>query len=88
MQEVRKSQEPFVEKLKEPIIDDITSSLVRRYNLNFTGQDTSSLWFLCKQVELLFYFYWQQIFFLDSSELIFHFLSIGKWFVRKLLCSI
>ncbi|KAF3433356.1 hypothetical protein FNV43_RR24458 [Rhamnella rubrinervis] len=45
----RKHQEPFVNKLKEPIFDEITSALVRRYGLNFTRQDTSSLWFLCKQ---------------------------------------
>ncbi|XP_048326107.1 uncharacterized protein LOC107413891 isoform X1 [Ziziphus jujuba] len=45
----RKRQEPFVHKLKEPFFDEITSALVRRYELNFTRQDTSSLWFLCKQ---------------------------------------
>lgn len=45
----RKSQEPAVDKLKEPVLDEITSGLVRRYGLNLTRQDTSSLWFLCKQ---------------------------------------
>lgn len=45
----RKKQEPAVGKDKEPILDKITSSLVSRYMLNFTRQDTSSLWFLCKQ---------------------------------------
>ncbi|CAL5363918.1 unnamed protein product [Camellia sinensis] len=45
----RKSQQPTVLKLKEPALDEITHALVRRYNLNFTRQDTSSLWFLCKQ---------------------------------------
>ncbi|GMP23511.1 hypothetical protein CsSME_00001075 [Camellia sinensis var. sinensis] len=45
----RKSQEPTVLKLKEPALDEITHALVRRYNLNFTRQDTSSLWFLYKQ---------------------------------------
>ncbi|XP_018811216.2 multiple inositol polyphosphate phosphatase 1 [Juglans regia] len=45
----RKRQEPAVDKLKEPILDEITSALVSRYGLNFTRQDTSSLWFLCKQ---------------------------------------
>ncbi|KAI4306490.1 hypothetical protein L6164_029764 [Bauhinia variegata] len=45
----RKRQEPAVNKLKEPILDEITSALVERYGLNFTRQDTSSLWFLCKQ---------------------------------------
>ncbi|KAJ4720124.1 putative Multiple inositol polyphosphate phosphatase 1 [Melia azedarach] len=45
----RKSQEPAVEKLKEPIFDEITTSLATRYELNFTRQDISSLWFLCKQ---------------------------------------
>ncbi|XP_004500515.1 uncharacterized protein [Cicer arietinum] len=45
----RKRQEPAVDKLKEPILDEITSALVGRYGLNFTRQVTSSLWFLCKQ---------------------------------------
>ncbi|XP_059627942.1 uncharacterized protein LOC132270758 isoform X2 [Cornus florida] len=45
----RKSQEPAVNTLKEPILDEITYSLARRYELNFTRDDTSSLWFLCKQ---------------------------------------
>ncbi|KAF8397220.1 hypothetical protein HHK36_016128 [Tetracentron sinense] len=45
----RKSQEPAVEKLKEPILDEVTSALVRRYQLNFTRQDIASLWFLCKE---------------------------------------
>ncbi|XP_057476484.1 LOW QUALITY PROTEIN: uncharacterized protein LOC130764326 [Actinidia eriantha] len=45
----RKSQEPTVHKLKEPILDEITNALKRRYELDFTRQDTSSLWFLCKQ---------------------------------------
>ncbi|XP_060212983.1 uncharacterized protein LOC132640411 isoform X3 [Lycium barbarum] len=48
-QDFRKSQEPTVKKLKEPIIDEITHELVRRYGLNFTKQDVSSLWFLCQQ---------------------------------------
>ncbi|XP_043689116.1 multiple inositol polyphosphate phosphatase 1-like isoform X6 [Telopea speciosissima] len=51
--EFRKNQEPVVEKLKEPILDEITSALVSRYQLNFTRQDTASLWFLCKQIALL-----------------------------------
>ncbi|KAK3229629.1 hypothetical protein Dsin_001510 [Dipteronia sinensis] len=45
----RKNQKPAVDKLKEPVLDEITSSLARQYELNFTRQDTSSLWFLCKQ---------------------------------------
>ncbi|KAJ9160375.1 hypothetical protein P3X46_025782 [Hevea brasiliensis] len=45
----RKSQEPGVDKLKEPILDEITAAIVSRYELNFTRQDTASLWFLCKQ---------------------------------------
>ncbi|KAL5732971.1 hypothetical protein ACOSP7_032314 [Xanthoceras sorbifolium] len=45
----RKNQEPAVDKLKEPVLDEITSSLARRYELNFTRQDIASLWFLCKQ---------------------------------------
>ena len=50
VQAYRKSQEPAVSKLKEPILDEITSALIGRHGLNFTSQDTSSLWFLCKQV--------------------------------------
>ncbi|KAF5752593.1 putative Multiple inositol polyphosphate phosphatase 1 precursor [Tripterygium wilfordii] len=45
----RKRHEPAVDRLKEPVLDEITTALVRRYELNFTRQDTSSLWFLCKQ---------------------------------------
>ncbi|KAK6932969.1 Histidine phosphatase superfamily, clade-2 [Dillenia turbinata] len=45
----RKSKEPDVEKLKEPVLDEITAALVKRYRLNFTRQHTASLWFLCKQ---------------------------------------
>ncbi|KAG5600061.1 hypothetical protein H5410_031431 [Solanum commersonii] len=45
----RKSQEPNVDKLKEPLLNEITHELVRQYGLNFTNQDVSSLWFLCKQ---------------------------------------
>ncbi|KAL6509349.1 hypothetical protein OROGR_022659 [Orobanche gracilis] len=45
----RKSQEPSVDKLKEPILDEITVGLATRWGLNFTQQDISSLWFLCKQ---------------------------------------
>ncbi|KAF2319162.1 hypothetical protein GH714_013650 [Hevea brasiliensis] len=49
VQDFRKSQEPGVDKLKEPILDEITAAIVSRYELNFTRQDTASLWFLCKQ---------------------------------------
>ncbi|PWA77035.1 Histidine acid phosphatase, eukaryotic [Artemisia annua] len=45
----RKHQEPAVHKLKEPVLNEITSSLGARYGLNFTVKDTSTLWFLCKQ---------------------------------------
>ncbi|KAM3281990.1 multiple inositol polyphosphate phosphatase 1 [Capsicum chacoense] len=45
----RKSQEPTVKNLKEPILDEITRELVRQYGLNFTKQDVSTLWFLCRQ---------------------------------------
>ncbi|XP_048134634.1 multiple inositol polyphosphate phosphatase 1 isoform X2 [Rhodamnia argentea] len=45
----RKKQEPAVDKLKEPVLDEITGAIASRYKLNFTRQDTSSLWFLCKQ---------------------------------------
>ncbi|CAN1325711.1 Multiple inositol polyphosphate phosphatase 1 [Linum perenne] len=48
----RKNKEPDVSKLKEPVLDKITSALVSRFGLNFTRQDTASLWFLCKQVML------------------------------------
>lgn len=50
VQAYRKNQEPAVSKLKEPILDEITSALIGRHYLNFTREDTSSLWFLCKQV--------------------------------------
>ncbi|PIN14583.1 Multiple inositol polyphosphate phosphatase [Handroanthus impetiginosus] len=45
----RKSQEPSVDKLKEPVLNEISQELVTRWGLNFTGQDISSLWLLCKQ---------------------------------------
>ncbi|XAR71902.1 Multiple inositol-polyphosphate phosphatase [Bertholletia excelsa] len=45
----RKSQEPAVDKLKEPTLDEITNALVSRYGLSFTRRETSTLWFLCKQ---------------------------------------
>ncbi|KAK4789533.1 hypothetical protein SAY86_016837 [Trapa natans] len=45
----RKKQKPAVDKLKEPFLDEITISLLSRFGLNFTRQDTASLWFLCKQ---------------------------------------
>ncbi|XP_022748429.1 multiple inositol polyphosphate phosphatase 1-like isoform X2 [Durio zibethinus] len=45
----RKNQEPAVDKLKEPILAEITCALAKRYEFNFTRQDISSLWFLCKQ---------------------------------------
>uniref|UniRef100_A0A0D9VND7 Multiple inositol polyphosphate phosphatase 1 n=1 Tax=Leersia perrieri TaxID=77586 RepID=A0A0D9VND7_9ORYZ len=45
----RKRKEPDVEKQKGPILEHVTSALVNRYQLNFTTQDVSSLWFLCKQ---------------------------------------
>lgn len=49
LQAFRGSQEPAVNKLKEPILDEITAALVSRFELNFTRQDTASIWFLCKQ---------------------------------------
>ncbi|KAE9587732.1 putative phosphoric monoester hydrolase [Lupinus albus] len=45
----RKRKGPTVDKLKEPILDEITATLVGQYGLNFTRHDTSSLWLLCKQ---------------------------------------
>ncbi|XP_021769229.1 multiple inositol polyphosphate phosphatase 1-like isoform X2 [Chenopodium quinoa] len=45
----RKNEEPAVEKIKEPIFNEITHALIGRYGLNFTRHDISSLWFLCKQ---------------------------------------
>ncbi|KAJ6804757.1 multiple inositol polyphosphate phosphatase 1-like [Iris pallida] len=47
--EYRRSQEPAVDKLKEPILDSIASGLTSRYQLNLTREDVASLWFLCKQ---------------------------------------
>uniref|UniRef100_A0A6N2KEM7 Multiple inositol polyphosphate phosphatase 1 n=1 Tax=Salix viminalis TaxID=40686 RepID=A0A6N2KEM7_SALVM len=48
-QDFKKKQEPAVDKLKEPVLDEITTALVSRYGLKFTRQDTATLWFLCKQ---------------------------------------
>ncbi|KAK1365061.1 Multiple inositol polyphosphate phosphatase 1 [Heracleum sosnowskyi] len=45
----RRSQEPAVDKLKWPILDEITNTLFKRTGLKFTREDTSMLWFLCKQ---------------------------------------
>ncbi|KAG8380881.1 hypothetical protein BUALT_Bualt06G0062800 [Buddleja alternifolia] len=45
----RKSREPAIDKLKEPVLNEITQKLVKRWGLNFTLRDVSSLWFLCKQ---------------------------------------
>ncbi|KAJ6350408.1 hypothetical protein OIU78_006556 [Salix suchowensis] len=45
----RKSQEPAVDKLKESVLDEITSALTSRYGLNFTRKNVAMLWFLCKQ---------------------------------------
>nr|GMD57517.1 multiple inositol polyphosphate phosphatase 1-like [Ipomoea batatas] len=50
----RKSQHPTVDKLKEPVLNEITQGLMKKYGLNFTRQDISSLWFLCKQEASLF----------------------------------
>ncbi|KAG8380850.1 hypothetical protein BUALT_Bualt06G0059300 [Buddleja alternifolia] len=44
-----KSREPAIDKLKEPVLNEITQKLVKRWGLNFTLRDVSSLWFLCKQ---------------------------------------
>ncbi|XP_073293099.1 uncharacterized protein [Primulina huaijiensis] len=46
---IRKGQEPYVEKLKEPVLNEIAQELVRRWGLNFTSRDVLSMWFLCKQ---------------------------------------
>ncbi|KAH0866510.1 hypothetical protein HID58_083721 [Brassica napus] len=45
----RKAKGPAVDMLKEPVLDKITASVAKRHGLNFTKQDVSSLWFLCKQ---------------------------------------
>lgn len=50
MQDFRRSQEPAVDKLKWPILDEITNALFERTGIKFTREDTSLLWFLCKQV--------------------------------------
>ncbi|KAG9445058.1 hypothetical protein H6P81_016398 [Aristolochia fimbriata] len=47
--EFRESREPDVDKLKKPFFYEIATALFTRYHLNFTSQDVSSLWFLCKQ---------------------------------------
>ncbi|KAI3497730.1 hypothetical protein L1887_33234 [Cichorium endivia] len=51
--EITKNQES-VQKLKQPVFDEITVLLAARYELNFTWNDISSLWFLCKQEASLF----------------------------------
>ncbi|KAL5545391.1 hypothetical protein UlMin_005078 [Ulmus minor] len=43
------SQKSRVKERLRRIFREISSALVERYNLNFTEEDTSSLWFLCKQ---------------------------------------
>ncbi|XVE52453.1 hypothetical protein DITRI_Ditri02bG0123500 [Diplodiscus trichospermus] len=45
----RKNHELAVNKMKEPILVEITSALVKRYEFKFTIHDISSLWFLSKQ---------------------------------------
>ncbi|CAH9113106.1 unnamed protein product [Cuscuta europaea] len=45
----RKSRQPTLDKLKEPVLNEITQEFIKKYGLNFTLQDISSLWFLCKQ---------------------------------------
>lgn len=45
----RKSQEPTVKKITEPVVEEISRALAQRYGLNFSVQDISSLWSLCKQ---------------------------------------
>ncbi|XP_023748595.1 uncharacterized protein LOC111896846 isoform X1 [Lactuca sativa] len=52
--EITKNQESVVQKLKQPVLDEIKGSLTTRYELNFTLNDISSLWFLCKQEASLF----------------------------------
>ncbi|KAI5322771.1 hypothetical protein L3X38_031843 [Prunus dulcis] len=49
MHAFKKSQEPPVDKLKEPVYDEITSAVRGRHRLNLTRKDITSLWFLCKQ---------------------------------------
>ncbi|KAI3502615.1 hypothetical protein L1887_30805 [Cichorium endivia] len=51
--EITKNQES-VQKLKQHVFDEITVLLAARYELNFTWNDISSLWFLCKQEASLF----------------------------------
>ncbi|KAL4556936.1 hypothetical protein LXL04_035103 [Taraxacum kok-saghyz] len=52
--EITKNQESVFQKYAHPVFDEITVSLSTRYNLNFTWNDISSLWFLCKQEASLF----------------------------------
>ncbi|XP_055832040.1 uncharacterized protein LOC129900966 isoform X2 [Solanum dulcamara] len=70
----RKSQEPNVDKLKEPVLNEITLELVRQYGLNFTDQDVSSLWFLCKQEASLLNITKQACSLFSSSEI-----SLLEW---------
>ncbi|KAK4353843.1 hypothetical protein RND71_026037 [Anisodus tanguticus] len=80
----RKSQEPTVKKLKEPTLDEISHELVRRYGLNFTKQDVSSLWFLCKQEASLLNITNQACSLFSPAEVLTG--KVGTEFVIKFLC--
>uniref|UniRef100_A0A0D6R654 Multiple inositol polyphosphate phosphatase 1 n=1 Tax=Araucaria cunninghamii TaxID=56994 RepID=A0A0D6R654_ARACU len=45
----KKMRKPSIDALLVHIYAEVSTSLVDRYKLNFTKEDVSSLWFLCKQ---------------------------------------
>jgi multiple inositol-polyphosphate phosphatase/2,3-bisphosphoglycerate 3-phosphatase len=47
--EFKKKRKPALKGLLVPVYAEVSASLVKRYNLNFTKDDVASLWFLCRQ---------------------------------------
>lgn len=47
--EFKKKHRPALKGLLFPVYAEVSASLVKRYNLNFTKDDVASLWFLCRQ---------------------------------------
>ncbi|KMZ70057.1 putative Multiple inositol polyphosphate phosphatase 1 [Zostera marina] len=45
----KRNEGPSLDKIKEPVFEEVKTELTKRYELNFTREDISSLWFLCKQ---------------------------------------
>lgn len=47
--EFKKKRKPALKGLLFPVYAEVSASLVKRYNLNFTKDDVALLWFLCRQ---------------------------------------